>query len=284
MKLRFLLLLLPALFAPAVLASSGHTVRNWTAGTPGVEPAKAPIDPSGVIVLNSGDESVVAVLRDSQPGLKQGPYVLRGEVSYAKVGGTGYLEMWNVFPSQRQGEPEERYFSRTLGEFGLMQRLQGNSAWREFILPFNPQGAAAAPVSLELNVVLPDGGIVWLRNLRLTQSEDATEFSWLNRRSAPGVVGGILGALIGVVGGTIGTCIQKRKGRAIALVGLVVFLGIGIFSAIGLVWALTTRNWSWVVSFGVPAAIVFGLFGRFRAQMTNRFDAAELRRMQAADA
>jgi hypothetical protein len=282
MKLRFLSLLLMTA-VPAVFASSEPSIRPWTADTPGVDFANKQPEASGIIQVTAGEVAVVPVLRDTQPGLKRAPYILRGEVKYDKVGGTGFLEMWNVFPPRQAGKPEERYFSRALGEFGPMQRLQGSSAWREFILPFNTQGAGAAPVSLELNVVLPDGGTVWLRNLRLTQWEAATP-GWITSRSAPGVVGGTFGALIGVLGGLIGTCVHKGKGRAVAKAALVLLLLLAIVCAGGVVWAATMRSLRWVISFGVPAAIAFALFHRFRAGLANRFDEAEMRRMQAADA
>jgi hypothetical protein len=275
-----LLAVLSAIVSHAPAAES----REWKAGVPGIEFAKSAANSAGIIEVRAGEEAVIPVLRDLQPGLKLGPYFVRGEVRYEKIGGTACLEMWNVFPPARPGEPEGRYFSRTMGEYGPMQKLQGNSAWREFLLPFNTEGLNAAPVALELNVVLPDGGTVWLRNLRVSQFAAPPTPAWLQSKSAAGVVGGALGALIGIFGGTIGTCLRKGKGRNVARAAFAILCTVATAAAIGAAWAVFTRHSIWIAPLGIPAAIVFALLPLFRAQMTHRFEHAELRRMHAADA
>ena len=230
------------------------------------------------------EEAVVPVIRDLQPGLEIAPYFLRGEVRHEDVGGTGFLEMWNVFPPKRQGQPEPRYFSRGLGEFGPMQKLEGTSAWREFMLPFRTSGVSSEPVRLEFNVVLPNGGTVWLRNLRLTQWEPGSNLAWAERWTGSGIAGAILGCMMGILGGIIGMCINKGKGRRIAQAALALILVIGIVSVAGAAWAILTKQWMWLTSLGVTAIIAVVLFPVLRLQMGSRFDEAELRPMHAADA
>ena len=58
-------------------------------------------------------------------------YVVHGQVQYNDVEGVAYLEMWNVMPDGN------RYFSRTLSEYGTMRKIQGTSEWRDFALFFN---------------------------------------------------------------------------------------------------------------------------------------------------
>src|SRR5207247_60213 len=82
-------------------------------------------------------------------------------------------EMWSVFPNG------ERFFSRTLATQGTLAALHGESSWRRFELPFFLSGTTQTPSRLEINLVLPGRGTVWLGPLRL------------ERPSAPAAEGGV---------------------------------------------------------------------------------------------
>ena len=88
-------------------------------------------------------------------------YVVSGEVRYQDVEGQGYLEMWTVFPDG------QRFFSRTLAAQGPRAALHGESSWRRFELPFDISGASQAPSRLEMNLMLPGRGAVWLGPMHL---------------------------------------------------------------------------------------------------------------------
>ena len=96
-------------------------------------------------------------------------YAVSGEIKYENVSSDGYLEMWSVFPPAHSGLPEERYFSRTLGESGPSGKISGTSSWREFSLPFNRTGASNPPTRLELNIYLPGRGVVFIAQPKLNQ-------------------------------------------------------------------------------------------------------------------
>jgi hypothetical protein len=281
MKLHLFTFLL-AIAANASATAPDAAPREWKPATSGVEFSNMKPDASGVLEIRAGDNAVVPVLRDTAPGLKQSLYLVRGEVKHENVGGTGYLEMWNFFAPAKGEKEEQGFFTRTIGESGPMQKLQGNSAWREFILPFQPGGASGPPVRLELNVVLPDGGTVWLRNVRLTQPAGAA--AWWKNNSAAGIAGGALGSIVGILGAIVGSCAQRGKGRAIAQAALSTILIIGIGCSILFVWAASGRHWEWMTSSGVIALVVFVVLPKLRARITERFDDIELRRMNAADA
>lgn len=141
--------------------------RPLTPETPGLTlAASAKFDAAAkTFEVVAGDNAVVAVFTDTQPGVGTHSYVLRGDVMHENVGGTGYLETWTAIGATKA-------FSRTLSDFGLMAKLTGSSTWREFILPMHNNNDAAAVKQIELNVNLPDGGKVWLRNLRLEPMPD----------------------------------------------------------------------------------------------------------------
>jgi hypothetical protein len=100
------------------------------------------------------------LLTVDDPGIDRDVYVVRGTIRFENVVGTGYLEMWSYFPDGGA------FFSRTLTESGPMAALSGDSSEREFELPFLLNGASV-PERVEINVVLPDRGDVWIGSLVL---------------------------------------------------------------------------------------------------------------------
>lgn len=114
------------------------------------------------------------------PEVGEGIYAIRGEVSVAGVGGTGYLEMWSHFPGGGA------YFSRTLAQVGPLQGLSGTQPWRGFLLPFDRGTVKERPSSIDLNLVLPVGGIVSLRKVRLVNFNSQLDLAEI--MSAPLIV------------------------------------------------------------------------------------------------
>ncbi|CAN5160261.1 hypothetical protein BH23VER1_BH23VER1_03370 [soil metagenome] len=113
----------------------------------------------------TGTTEPLGIAALAAPPVTEPRYLVAGEVRYEDA--TGYLEMWNVFG-------DERYFTRTLGETGPMAKLAGTSDWRPFMLPFNAD-PGMRPDRLEINVVLPGGGTVELRGLKLYQTGAALQ-------------------------------------------------------------------------------------------------------------
>ena len=136
--------------------------RSWKADTPQLTLSKyASYDnATGTIEVTASDKALIPVFVDAQPNVGTHSYALMGEVKYEKVGGTGFLETWTSIGAGKA-------FSRSLADYGPMGKLTGTSAWREFMLPMNMMGSSEPVKQIEMNVMLPDGGKVWLRNLRL---------------------------------------------------------------------------------------------------------------------
>jgi len=136
--------------------------RPWKAGTPGLTLLKEAHsdNATATIEVTASDQAAIPLLIDAQPNVGTHSYALRGEVKYEQVGGTGFLETWTNVGGNKS-------FSRSLADYGPMAKLAGTSAWREFMLPMNMMGSSAPVQQIEMNVVLPNGGKVWLRNLRL---------------------------------------------------------------------------------------------------------------------
>lgn len=235
-------------------------------------------DAEPVTEVRGRDGGIREMLVDlTDPGVAGPAYTVVGRVRYEGIEGRGHLEMWSWFGD------EERYFTRTLGDYGPMAALEGSSDWREFQLPFQLD-ATKDPTRITVAVVLPGNGRVDVQLERLVQL-DAPGFigapsSW----PIGGLLGAIAGALIGVIGATIG--ILTGIGRARALVDLLarVWVGLGaIATGVG-VWALATGQpydvWYPLLLVGVlSVGLGIPTIPRIRA----RFDALELQRMRAMD-
>src|SRR2546430_16134150 len=128
--------------------------------------------------------------------------------------------MWTVFPDGG------RFFTRTLASQGPLAALHGESAWRSFELSFDLSGASQVPSRLEINLVLPARGTVWLGPLHLQRTSApaaptvTVQGGWWSERVGT-LVGARLGGVGGVVGGVIGALGGRGKGRRVGVTRVV---------------------------------------------------------------
>ena len=209
-----------------------------------------------------------------RPEIEAGPYAVTGEVRYEDVRGQGYLEMWSVFPDG------SRYFSRTLEAEGPLAALTGTSDWREFQLPFFP-GQGTPPTSLEINVVLPGPGRVWVGPLRIGALDEG---GWWSGRTG-GVIGAFFGTTIGIVGALTGALVARGKARRFVLgtAWTLTALGVGMLVA-GLVALVTSQPYAVFFTLLLGGVILTAVFGALIVRARRAFSEAELRRMRALDA
>ena len=152
----------------------------------------------------------IALWKVENPGVKTKFYALRGKLRYKNVEGTGYLETWNEFAGDEQGQPNIRAFSRSLADYGPFSKLSGTSEWRDVFIPFNAEGTKQPLAKLELNLVLAGTGEVEITDLQLIEFADSgamwgalgpgmakanTAVSWANWLA----VGAVAVLIIGVV-------------------------------------------------------------------------------------
>jgi len=115
----------------------------------------------------------IALWKVESPGVTTKFYALRGKLRYKNVDGIGYLETWNEFPANEQGQPNIRAFSRSLAEYGPFGKLSGTSDWRDVFIPFNAEGTKQPLAKLELNLVLAGAGEVEITDLQLLEFADS---------------------------------------------------------------------------------------------------------------
>jgi hypothetical protein len=228
----------------------------------------------------TGPTSLHVVTIDHPP-IARPRYAVSGEVRYQGVEEQGYLEMWTVFPDG------QRFFSRTLGARGPQAALHDDSNWRPFELPFDMSGASQAPSRLEINLVLPGRGTVWLGPMQLRRAvaqAEAAQGAWWSARSGT-LFGAMLGSLVGVVGATIGVLGGRGKARRLVVGLLVGLITVGACLAlVGVAAALSAQPrhvWYPLLVIGGASGLI-GLV--ILPPMRRRFAADELRRIDALDA
>jgi hypothetical protein len=214
------------------------------------------------------------------PSIDGAGYAFEGTVRYEGVSAPGYLEMWSVFPDG------SRFFSRTLDTAGPLAALQGDSEWREFQLPFFLEGAPAGPSSLEVNVVLPGSGTVWVGPLRLVTIGEAGAVSgaWWSDRTA-GLVGGIGGSLVGVFGAVLGSLASRGHARRFVLVTMVALVSVGVCLLVtGVVALALSQPYAVTGTLLIGGALLIAPTGLAARAIRAAYARAELRRMRALDA
>lgn len=246
---------------------------------------------SALRVQNTNDFPLqVRLWTVEKPSITGSYYAVRGEIKYSRVEGDGYLEMWNVFPPRVDGGADERYFSRTYGESGEMGKIRGSSGWRGFLLPFHTTGARGSPSALEVNLILPGRGTVFVGPLELVEypsgafSFGGLAHAWWSDRTG-GLIGGILGAAFGCMASLVAWLASKGRARGFVLGASWAIIAGGVILLIAAVAALTARQpygvWFPLLLCGMLIVII--LPARLR-MFQKLYQEHELRRMEAADA
>ena len=247
---------------------------------------------SALKIANTNDTPLqLQLLKIPKPSISKKAYAIKGEVKYDDVRGDGYLEMWNFFPPLGPGMPEGQYFSRTLGVGGEMGKLSGTANWRAFMLPFDSTGGSGSPTRLEINVLLPAKGTVYLGPVKLVEYAGSLfgagmshPNAWWSDRAA-GLIGGIGGGTIGCLGSLLAWLAWKGLARRFVVVTAWLLIGLGVVSCFAGVVALTLKQ-PYAVWFPLllGAALLLGIIPFRLRNYLKHYEDLELRRMTAIDA
>jgi hypothetical protein len=169
-------------------------------------------------------------------------YALAGEVSYrTDRQSRGYLESLSLF-----ADGKGTMASRTLGT-GWQAPLIGRSRWRRFALPHSLNTGDAGPLKLVLNAVLPQGGTVELRNLKVVDEWGTRQGAWLSLEETDRL-GAVVGTMIGLWGTFLGigrALWQERWAGALFASGFLWMIG-GVFCLVVLAWACLAEQPWWL--------------------------------------
>jgi len=268
------------LVATRALAAQDLTI-DWsrTIVTGGVLlPGAGPENGTAGLQLRAAGPTSFHLVTIERPPITGPAYAVTGQVRYEGVEGQGYLEMWTVFPDG------QRFFSRTLAPQGLLAALHGSSSWRRFELPFDLSSASQAPSRLEINLVLPGPGTVWLGPLHLSAAGGSAPGLWWSERAGM-LVGTMLGSFLGVVGAIIGVLGGRGRARGLVLTLLVGMIAVGgglvLVGAAAVASSQPRHVWYPLLAIGGVSAVIALVI---LPVMRRRFAADELRRIEALDA
>lgn len=145
---------LKSLFKSPRPAGPPRTVRSFGA-------SDQPITRDGVVLtddgwrIDSGETRTVRLFEVIEPGVQQSILTYRCRMKTANVRGRAYLEMWCQFPGRGD------YFSK-----GFHHAARGTNDWASYETPFYLK-KGQRPDLIKLNLVLEEGGTVWLKDLEL---------------------------------------------------------------------------------------------------------------------
>lgn len=283
-------------FIATVLLASAEPLAtfDWSAIEESGEPLPGKIvtedGRTALLIQNTNQTPLqVQLLKIENPGITAKYFTLTGEIRYEGVRGDGFLEMWSIFPPTEPGAAESRYFSRTFGDSGEMGKITGTSAWRPFLLPFNISRSAARPSALEVNLILPGSGVVYIGPLRLSEfpagaSTSGASNAWWSDRTA-GLIGGFFGLFVGCFASLMAWLASRRKARGFVLTSGWILVAIGAILTISGVGAVFQRQpygvWFPLLLCGVLLVAIMP--ARLR-EFHRLYRHHELRRMEAADA
>ena len=154
---------------------------------------------------------------------------------------------------------------------------------RSFEVPFRLVAGFSAPTRLDVDVVLPGAGTVWVGPLALRSLADQHAGAWWSDRTG-GLIGGVAGTMLGLTGAILGAFVARRTHRSLVLRATAV-LAVG--GLVILTVAVLTLASSQPYAVWYPLLLGGGLlmivFGGIRRLARHAYTDAELRRMRAAD-
>lgn len=260
-----LVVIFVALLATPAMAREGI---DWTS----TSPASGQVVGHEVRVEEAGTHHLLTI---AAPDIRGSSYSVDGSVRFENVGGAGYLEMWSFFADGSS------YYSRTLADQGPMAALSGSSRGRSFELLFELNGSPP-PERIEINVVLPEGGTVWVGPLGLTGFGASTDW-WTDRQS--GMIGAIGGTLAGLFGAIVGILAGRRRRRRLVQAIMVGGVGLGaLLIIVALVAVLANQPAHVWYPIGLLGLILAGVNGLLIPRVRRSYAEVELQRMRALDA
>jgi hypothetical protein len=272
-----LVVLLLFAFRPVRGDAAERKLRDITFRALAEQGALAPgleVQPDGSLslVAREGEGLTVTLVEIANPGITRDRYVVRGRVRYRGVVGDGYLEMWNVFGDGG------RYFTRTLGDSGPLQKITGDSEWRDFGLYFDATGAKSPVEKLVIGLVLPGAGEVSLSDMTLVELDSAA------LRESTGWWGGIAGGILGVIGALLGTLAGAGRARTFVLGGLKALMAAGVVGlALGVYAFSRSAPYGTYYPLLLLSAIALAVPALSLPGVRKRYEEQELRRMRALD-
>jgi len=166
---------------------------------------------NAVTVTAPANGGTIVVLALDQPGASDDAFAIEGQIKYENVTPPGHLELTGVFADG------SRETSKAAAPFGPMGALNGSSDWRAFLLPSLGRRVGEAPTRIEVSVVLPGGGTVYLGPAKLVEglaNRRPREMGWLDPPRVR-MLAGALGALVALYGVIASILASRGRGKGL---------------------------------------------------------------------
>jgi len=192
------------------------------------------------------------------------PRVVRNEA--------GVLKLLAYFPPSASGGDERIETS----DFNVA----GTSNWQLRKFAVDRTKFESLPTHLELKLLLPAHGTVYLRPIRLL----GVTGSWWSPQQI-GLIGGIGGSVIGCFGALLGLLASKGKARNFVLATIKIFIVLGILLTIaGFAAVVSSQPYAVWYALLLPGVILTLVFSLNLPSIQRRYDELEIRRMTSIDA
>jgi hypothetical protein len=213
-----------------LLASTSRAAElTWDRALPTTATTR---EANALVVTAPEAGATVTVLTLDGPAVRSDAFAVRGQVRYTDVAKPGHLQLVATFPDGSQET------SRATAPFGPMGQLKGTSDWREFMLASLGQHPKQRPTRIEVSVVLPGGGTVYLGRASLVEglaNRRPRDVGWMEPtrlRLAAGVLAGLL-----AVYGVITLLLARRRAARALVVSMTVLVTALSCAAVGCAWA-----------------------------------------------
>ncbi len=214
----FIVIINAPLHAEKVWSSPWSKLREQGALTVGqIIPPDTKTPAECLKLENRTSQSATVPLATIQnPAITQTAYAVAGRVRYEGVEGTAYLEMYGYLAAGK------KMTVRTLGT-GKLKGITGDSDWREFYLPLFIGGQAKMrPVKIDVNLIFPGKGTIYLQPLQLHQFRSGGKCG-AQTGTSPVMHGAVVpifilyAAVLGVIGMMLFVSVQKGESRSLVL-------------------------------------------------------------------
>ncbi|MCO6430826.1 MAG: hypothetical protein J5J00_08190 [Deltaproteobacteria bacterium] len=236
---------------------------------------------------NSTDSPAsLTILIVDKPEVRSSSYKLSGKIKYRDVEGSSHLEMWSYFSGGRQ------FFTRTVAETGGLQKISGDSDWRDIELPFFA-AEGELPEKLAVNLVMAGKGEVSISPLELSaispnagsapSQQPDSPGQWFSTKAAI-YFGSYGGAALGVFCALIGTLAGMGKGRGFVLAAMKTLIALGtLLSIAGLLAVFSSQPYAVYYPLLLIGGLLIIIIPSALGTVSRRYQEDELRKISSMD-
>ncbi len=181
-----------------------------------------------------------------------------------------------------------------------MGKISRTSDWKPFLLPFDRKGVGETPTQLEVNLILPGRGTVYIGPIKFSENpewdkygnaagtaavvrRELYSYGWWPFLAAWKVIRTGVPMLLGFAC-LIGWLAHQGKGRRFVMAATAFCSALGVVAALATIVALAAGQpwWVWFPT-GVLGLVLLAIFPQQMWRFRKRYGVLELRRIASMD-